>query len=243
MIHTLSQTTKQIIFLTIIILGLLAYSFLNASWTPPTATPPNNNAVTPINASSNYQAKIGDLGAVRMRAGEYCNAAGTSCFDPSTNNNQSGIFRCSHAESQDSTNIPCYSAAHPTLVSDIQRHYLAVMCYDFPLSGSYTTNGSIRWEGGSKTWQSFNRYGNWYSCGDGVVVLDIGPRGAATSYSWKAVTGSCSVTSICDKGTITTSYVCKNNYDETVADSFCSQPKPASTSISCYGSSGNQDKC
>ena len=194
-----------------------------------------------ISASADGTADFAKF-ANQVRAKEYCDVGGNNCINPSTNNNKSGIFRCSHAESRDSTNIPCYAAASPTKVSAEQRHYVAVMCYDFPLSGSYTTDGSIRWEGGSKTWQSFNRWGNWYSCGDGVVVLDIGPRGA-TTYSWKAVTGSCSVTSICQIGTRTTSYVCKNNYDETVADSFCSQPKPASTSVSCQGSSGNSDNC
>jgi len=89
MIHTLSQTTKQIIFLTVIIFGLLAYSFMNASWTEPPASPPNNNTGAPINVGADYQAKFGDLGAVRMRAGEYCNADGSICSDPSTSVNAS----------------------------------------------------------------------------------------------------------------------------------------------------------
>ncbi len=90
MIHTLSQTTKQIIFLTVIIFGLVAYSFMNASWTPPPATPPNNNTEAPINVGVDYQAKFGDLGAVRMRAGEYCNADGTKCMTIGNTNPISG---------------------------------------------------------------------------------------------------------------------------------------------------------
>ena len=185
MIHTLSQTTKQIIFLTIIILGLLAYSFLNASWTPPTATPPNNNAVTPINASSNYQAKIGDLGAVRMRAGEYCNAAGTSCFDPSTNNNKSGIFRCSNAESKNVNNRPCYIAAHPESVSFAERHYWPLMCLKSDSSISQTTTGrAIKWNASTnpdnEIWTFLNGSGDWDPCGGdgqtrtGAIIIDIG---------------------------------------------------------------------
>jgi len=53
---------------------------MSAQWAGPTATAPANNASAPINISSNYQAKLGDLGAVRVRAGQYCNAAGTVCF-------------------------------------------------------------------------------------------------------------------------------------------------------------------
>ncbi len=59
--------------------GLLAYNFIQASWTAPTATPPGGNTDRPINVGSIYQAKSGDLGAIRMRAGQYCNAAGTKC--------------------------------------------------------------------------------------------------------------------------------------------------------------------
>jgi len=84
MIHSFSQTTKQIIFLTVIIFGLLAYSFMNASWTEPPASPPNNNTGAPINVGADYQAKFGDLGAVRMRAGEYCDAAGADCITNTT---------------------------------------------------------------------------------------------------------------------------------------------------------------
>ena len=65
--------------LTIVTLGLLAYSFMSAQWAGPTAIPPGSNVSAPINVSANYQAKPGDLGAVRMRAGEYCNADGTVC--------------------------------------------------------------------------------------------------------------------------------------------------------------------
>jgi hypothetical protein len=74
--------------LTLILLGLLSYNFMSAQWTGPTASAPGNNATAPINISSNYQAKLGDLGAVRMRAGEYCDASGSNCFNPVEVNQQ-----------------------------------------------------------------------------------------------------------------------------------------------------------
>jgi hypothetical protein len=56
---------------------------MSAQWTGPTAAPPLENASTTINLSPNYQSKPGDLGAIRMRAGQYCNAAGTVCVSAS----------------------------------------------------------------------------------------------------------------------------------------------------------------
>lgn len=73
------QQIITLVPLAVIVAGLLGYNFLSAQWQSPTATAPNNNTEAPINVSANYQAKLGDLGAVRMRAGEYCNADGTVC--------------------------------------------------------------------------------------------------------------------------------------------------------------------
>lgn len=75
----LKQQISKLVPLAIIVVGLLGYNFLFAQWQNPTATAPNNNTEAPINVSANYQAKLGDLGAVRMRAGQYCNADGTVC--------------------------------------------------------------------------------------------------------------------------------------------------------------------
>ena len=76
---TIKQNLIKILPLAIILCGLLTYSFMQAQWTGPTADAPDNNTEAPINVSGNYQAKIGDLGAIRMRAGAYCNANGTVC--------------------------------------------------------------------------------------------------------------------------------------------------------------------
>lgn len=73
------QQIITLVPLAVIVAGLLGYNFMSAQWQAPTATAPNNNTEAPINVSANYQAKLGDLGAVRMRAGEYCNADGTIC--------------------------------------------------------------------------------------------------------------------------------------------------------------------
>ncbi|MBY0538513.1 hypothetical protein K2P47_03915 [Patescibacteria group bacterium] len=85
---TLKHQLTTLIPLAIIVAGLLGYNLMSAQWAGPTAVAPDNNTLAPINVGSNYQAKIGDLGAIRMRAGAYCNASGTSCFDPATINQQ-----------------------------------------------------------------------------------------------------------------------------------------------------------
>jgi hypothetical protein len=77
---TISQSFYKLLFLAVILVGLISYNFISAQWQAPTATAPNNNTSAPINISSSYQAKLGDLGAVRMRAGEYCDAAGLNCY-------------------------------------------------------------------------------------------------------------------------------------------------------------------
>jgi hypothetical protein len=76
---SISSSVKRIILLAVILLGLLGYNFMSAQWQAPTATAPNNNTATPINIGPTYQPKSGDLGAVRMRAGEYCDENGFNC--------------------------------------------------------------------------------------------------------------------------------------------------------------------
>ncbi|MES2966444.1 MAG: hypothetical protein V4668_01500 [Patescibacteria group bacterium] len=71
---------KIIVPLCIVLSGLLGFSFLSAQWTAPTTAPTDQNTSAPLNVSATYQPKIGDLGAIRMRAGEYCDAAGLVCY-------------------------------------------------------------------------------------------------------------------------------------------------------------------
>jgi len=83
MTQTVLQKFIKLAPLALLVVGLLTYNFMSAQWQSPTATAPNNNTEAPINISANYQAKLGDLGAVRMRAGEYCDAAGLNCVTSS----------------------------------------------------------------------------------------------------------------------------------------------------------------
>ncbi len=80
MSNTFAHQCMKLAPLTLIVIGLLSYNFMSAQWAGPTGVAPSANTSAPINVSANYQAKLGDLGAVRMRAGEYCNADGTVCF-------------------------------------------------------------------------------------------------------------------------------------------------------------------
>lgn len=59
---------------------LVGYNALLAQWSPAPGTPPANNTPAPINVGAAYQQKAGDLGALKMRANEYCNLAGDVCF-------------------------------------------------------------------------------------------------------------------------------------------------------------------
>jgi len=77
---TIHKSLNTTLVLSIIFVGLLAYNFMTADWTPPPANPPANNVDAPINVGATYQAKTGDLGAVKMRAGAYCDASGANCL-------------------------------------------------------------------------------------------------------------------------------------------------------------------
>ncbi len=89
---SLSKTTLQILVLVCIFAGLSGYNFMRAAWTAPSATPPASNVSAPINVGANYQVKPGDLGAIRMRAGAYCDASGLNCFDPDTAAQYGGTY-------------------------------------------------------------------------------------------------------------------------------------------------------
>jgi len=83
--NTIVQTTKQIGFFTIALTFALLANFAYGQWANPTATPPGANATAPINISSTYQIKSGDIGAFdllagnRMRSDQYCDLAGNNC--------------------------------------------------------------------------------------------------------------------------------------------------------------------
>ena len=78
----MTHTTLIKIFIPIAITlcVLISYNFLSAQWQAPIADAPLSNIEAPINTSSIYQPKLGDLGAIRMRAGQYCDASGLVCY-------------------------------------------------------------------------------------------------------------------------------------------------------------------
>lgn len=76
-----SKSFIQLSFLIILFTIFAGYSFMNAAsvWTPPPATPTGNNVDAPINTGEVYQAKLGDLGAVTVSAGKFCNPVTNVC--------------------------------------------------------------------------------------------------------------------------------------------------------------------
>ncbi len=72
---------KPIMILIFISMVLIGINYLQA-WQGPTQTAPNGNVSAPINVGATYQAKQGDFGAVRIRAGWYCDASGANCIAP-----------------------------------------------------------------------------------------------------------------------------------------------------------------
>lgn len=79
---SLTKSIFSISALGIILFSLVTYNFMNAAWTAPLGVPPTGNVDAPLNLGTSYQNKLGDLGVVKMRAIEYCNAAGTICTKP-----------------------------------------------------------------------------------------------------------------------------------------------------------------
>lgn len=74
----------KILLLSVIVIGLLSYNYISAQWQSAPALAPYNNASTTVNIGSSYQRKVGDLGGVRMRAGEYCDESGLNCYTIAT---------------------------------------------------------------------------------------------------------------------------------------------------------------
>jgi hypothetical protein len=79
----------------VIFLG--AYSFMGATWSPPTAFPPNNNTAAPINQGPVFQHKEGNFMANIVSAAtstwspRYCDAFGNNCFTAASSTGGGGI--------------------------------------------------------------------------------------------------------------------------------------------------------
>ncbi len=69
-----------------LMLLLVGFHSLSASWTAPTAVPPDSNTLAPLNVGTTTQVKAGNLTAAilgattEMRSNRYCDALGGNCF-------------------------------------------------------------------------------------------------------------------------------------------------------------------
>jgi hypothetical protein len=205
-----------------LILGVLvSYNFMNAQWQAPTATAPSNNTEAPINISVNYQAKLGDLGAIRMRAGQYCDPAGNNCWDPTTGAPGGG------GDDTITVGGRCFEPAW------------AVTC-NWNWSGDGNDNSTyIRPMNGTaaNVCASVGRSYQYHT----IVLAEC----TTPVYGW--VTGayacnapwafSCSTT----YGRNVRTVECRDQFGSIVADSNCTAPKPVSDGGACSRYGGGSD--
>ncbi len=76
---SIHQRQSIVLILAIVLALLVSLDYIGA-WSGPTQAAPNGNSDTPVHTGADYQAKLGDLGVVKVRAGEYCDASDTNCF-------------------------------------------------------------------------------------------------------------------------------------------------------------------
>ncbi len=76
---SLNQRQSIVLILAITLTLLVSLDYIGA-WSGPSQAAPNGNSDTPVHTGADYQAKLGDLGVVKVRAGEYCDASDTNCF-------------------------------------------------------------------------------------------------------------------------------------------------------------------
>ncbi len=210
--------------LSVVVIGLLGYNFLSAQWQNPTATAPGNNTEAPINISANYQAKLGDLGAVRMRAGEYCDATGLDCFTADeVGGGGGGNGSMADFYTYMTNNNP---QAYP--------EGTACSCQ----TGELLTGCSGFQNGDNDTQQLSGGRNGCFS--DGSTRAQCHCMGAEPrnfSYAWSVGTYSCTApnpfTCQTTYGTNVRTVVCKDQFGTTVADSLCPSPKPATSAGAC----------
>jgi len=83
--QNITQTLKQVGLLTAALALALAANFAYGQWADPTSNPPGGNTDVPVNISSDYQVKDGDLEvesayASSTNSREYCDYDGNNCF-------------------------------------------------------------------------------------------------------------------------------------------------------------------
>jgi hypothetical protein len=181
----MNQTLKKLTPLLVVFTVLLSSNFINAAWSNPTATPPGDNPLAPINESLDNQLKQGDITARNLKAGlkmwspEYCDEAGENCFSAaSTTSGGSPYTVCTNENSDgDGTDdiAACVAATTDNGVGTSQ--YRAAWC-DFnittnPVQGS----AQNRWTG--TVWQYYSD--SWNTCADGTInVINLESGGGTT---------------------------------------------------------------
>lgn len=96
MFRSLITTSRQIGLLTIALTVALLGNFAYGQWAGPSAPPPGGNVEPPVNVSSAYQYKAGNLGAVdfiagnMMRSNQYCDFDGGNCWNPASSTPSGG---------------------------------------------------------------------------------------------------------------------------------------------------------
>ncbi|MES2966447.1 MAG: thrombospondin type-1 domain-containing protein [Patescibacteria group bacterium] len=215
---TLKKQLLNIVPLVLLLCGLFAYNFMDAQWSGPTgAVPPEQNTPAPINIGGIYQSKLGDLGAIRMRAGAYCNADGTIC----TTADQLGGGGGDDGGDTITVGGRCFQPA------------LMVSCM-WNWSGDGNDTASYMTYNLSNPQSACANVGRSYSSHTMILA-----QCANTVFSWVASGWSaCVVTNrpSCgfSYGTQTRTISCRNAAGAVVADSNCTAPRPA-TSQSCSG--------
>ena len=232
--------TKQLIALvplSLLLVGLVGYNFMSADWTNPTAVAPAENVSAPINIGSVYQAKLGDLGAVRMRAGEYCDASGLICFDAvdvvggSTTTGSTLGYSTSLTYSGTAaadTNIPATASCALTGMN----------------TGGCDSGVSCGISVSGDSWQVDQRQYGDCDRGSSCTYTCIGLKDPITyTYSW-AVSNwtACHASQTCTtNGSQSRTASCMRSDGTQAPESYCTSPKPSPLSQSCVAQSRGSD--
>ena len=158
---TITQNLIKIIPLTIILCGLLTYSFMQAQWVGPTATAPTANTLPPINTGTTTQSKLGNFNAFIVSAAsstwspKYCNETGGNCVTSAGLAAGSGL-----GIGQQWVNLTS-SRAWSVNYQNTTGKPIQVYARSLDGSGAYVHNGT-GWvmvgytDGNSSTWESYS---------------------------------------------------------------------------------------
>lgn len=140
-----TTSTRSLLALAIMLLVMIGYQSLGAQgWTPPGSVPPGDNVAAPINVSASYQAKGGDLGAVRMRAGQYCNEDASECFEMNAGDSVLKVRSLYHTPESLLSNAASRAYWNGLVDETIANHYDPVLL-------SYGWEPNCRWNDSEPT--------------------------------------------------------------------------------------------